>query len=136
MTTTSTTTTTTTVLQVQVTTTTTIPVVSNPAPTPVVVDPSSLYPSGDPMASLPPNVQAAFHCIMSHESGGDPGAVNSSSGAGGLYQFLPSSWIAYGGGQFASLPNLASAVQQDQIAFNAYQQSGFSPWEGNNSCWN
>ncbi len=31
------------------------------------------------------------------ESGGDYGAVNPSSGAGGAYQILPSTWALYGG---------------------------------------
>lgn len=31
-------------------------------------------------------------CIMEIESNGDPGAVNSRSGAAGLFQFIPSTW--------------------------------------------
>lgn len=31
-------------------------------------------------------------CIMSHESGGNPGAANPSSTAAGLFQFLKSTW--------------------------------------------
>jgi SLT domain-containing protein len=78
------------------------------------------------------DVHAIFECIIAHESGGDPAAVNPSSGAGGLFQFLPSSWLAYGGGQFAPLPNLATADQQWQIALAAQAQSYWYPWVGTN----
>ena len=35
-------------------------------------------------------------CVIAAESGGNPSAVNPSSGAGGLYQFLPSTWAGPG----------------------------------------
>src|SRR5918994_2120485 len=35
--------------------------------------------------------------IVQRESKDDPNAVNPSSGAGGKYQFLPSTWSGYGG---------------------------------------
>jgi Transglycosylase-like domain len=35
--------------------------------------------------------------IVQRESKGDPNAVNPSSGAGGKYQVLPSTWSGYGG---------------------------------------
>jgi hypothetical protein len=35
--------------------------------------------------------------IVRRESKGDPNAVNSSSGAGGNCQFLPSTWAGYSG---------------------------------------
>ena len=107
------------------TTTTTAPPVTTTtvtqAPAPVVASPAPA-PTDD--------VHAIFECIIRHESGGDPAAVNSSSGAGGLFQFLPSSWLAYGGGQFAALPNLATADQQWQIALAAQAQSYWYPWVG------
>jgi len=115
--------TTTTVPAAPVTTTTVAPApVATPTPTtaPVAVQSAS----GD--------VHAIFECIIAHESGGDPAAVNPSSGAGGLFQFLPSSWLAYGGGQFAPLPNLATADQQWQIALAAQAQSYWYPWVGTN----
>ena len=114
-------TTTTTAPAAPVAPTTTIPVpvtVSTPTTAPVAVQ------------SVSENVHAIFLCIIAHESGGDPAAVNPSSGAGGLFQFLPSSWLAYGGGQFAPLPNLATADQQWQIALAAQAQSYWYPWVG------
>jgi len=105
-----------------VTTTTVVPApVATPTPTTAPVAVQSAPASSD---------QAIWDCIISHESGGDPTVVNPSSGAGGLFQFLPSSWLAYGGGQFAPLPNLATADQQWVIARAAQAQSYWYPWVG------
>ena len=73
------------------------------------------------------SVEATLACIRSHESDGDYGAVNSSSGAGGAYQFMPSTWAALGG---SGLPEDASASEQDAIAMRAYDSEGWSPWDG------
>ena len=48
--------------------------------------------------------------IVMCESGGNYGAVNPSSGAGGAYQILPSTWDLYGG---EGAPQDASKGQQD-----------------------
>lgn len=66
-------------------------------------------------------------CIIRHESGGDPTAVNPSSGAGGLYQFLPSTWQANGG---SGLPEDAPASVQTAEAMRVQAQEGWSPWIG------
>ena len=78
---------------------------------------------------IPNTVTASgtWGCIIQHESGGNPRAVNPSSGAGGLFQFLPSSWILYGG---TGRPQDASVQEQWRVALNAYARSGFSPWRG------
>ena len=47
------------------------------------------------------------------ESGGNYGAVNPSSGAGGAYQILPSTWELYGG---QGEPQDAPKAEQDSIA--------------------
>src|SRR5262249_36987275 len=50
-----------------------------------------------PAGSVSPAGLGAFEsCVISHESGGNPRAVNPASGAGGLYQFLPSTWASLG----------------------------------------
>jgi hypothetical protein len=59
------------------------------------------------------------------ESGGDYSAVNPSSGAGGAYQILPSTWHAYGG---AGLPQDAPKAEQDRIAAEIYARQGSSAW--------
>ncbi len=63
--------------------------------------------------------------IVMCESGGNYSAVNPSSGAGGAYQILPSTWEAYGG---EGLPQNATKGEQDQIAAEIYADSGASPW--------
>jgi Transglycosylase-like domain/Putative peptidoglycan binding domain len=63
--------------------------------------------------------------IVQCESQGNYGAVNSSSGAGGAYQILPSTWRAYGG---SGSPQNASKAQQDSIASKIYQSAGASQW--------
>src|SRR4051794_36701718 len=47
-----------------------------------------------PRASLP-------YCTWGPESGGDYGAYNSSSGAAGKFQIIPSTWSAFGGTKYA-----------------------------------
>jgi hypothetical protein len=63
--------------------------------------------------------------IVSCESGGDYGALNPSSGAGGAYQILPSTWRAYGG---AGQPQTAPPAEQDRIAARIWADSGPAAW--------
>ena len=63
--------------------------------------------------------------IVMCESGGNYSAVNSSSGAGGAYQIMPSTWEAYGG---EGLPNEASKAEQDRIAALIWADVGSSAW--------
>jgi peptidoglycan hydrolase CwlO-like protein len=63
--------------------------------------------------------------IVMCESGGDYGAVNPSSGAGGAYQILPSTWKLYGG---KGAPQDAPKEEQDRIAAEIWADSGGSAW--------
>ncbi len=63
--------------------------------------------------------------IVQCESGGNYRAVNPSSGAGGAYQILPSTWRAYGG---QGLPQDAPKAEQDRIAAEIWAQDGSSAW--------
>jgi peptidoglycan hydrolase CwlO-like protein len=63
--------------------------------------------------------------IVMCESGGNYGAVNPSSGAGGAYQILPSTWELYGG---QGAPQDASKEEQDRIAAEIWADSGPSAW--------
>jgi peptidoglycan hydrolase CwlO-like protein len=63
--------------------------------------------------------------IMMCESGGNYAALNPSSGAGGAYQILPSTWRAYGG---RGLPHQASKAEQDRIAALIWADVGPSAW--------
>jgi hypothetical protein len=70
-------------------------------------------------------------CVIAAESGGNPSAVNPSSGAGGLYQFLPSTWAALG---HSGLPQNASVAEQNQAFQQQYAQSGTSAWSPYDGC--
>jgi septal ring factor EnvC (AmiA/AmiB activator) len=63
--------------------------------------------------------------IVMCESGGDYGAVNPSSGAGGAYQILPSTWELYGG---QGEPQNAPKAEQDRIAAEIWADSGGGAW--------
>lgn len=95
------------------------PVHTSPSSTAIVTGPSGSF-------------QA---CVISRESSGVPTAVNSESGAGGLYQFLPSTWAGLpasagypGGAQTAPV-----SVQNEAFA-EAYAESGTSPWAPYDGC--
>jgi septal ring factor EnvC (AmiA/AmiB activator) len=63
--------------------------------------------------------------IVMCESGGDYSALNPSSGAGGAYQILPSTWELYGG---KGEPQNASKEEQDRIAAEIWADSGGGAW--------
>jgi peptidoglycan hydrolase CwlO-like protein len=63
--------------------------------------------------------------IVMCESGGNYHALNGSSGAGGAYQILPSTWAAYGG---QGAPQDGSKAEQDRIAAEIWRDSGPSAW--------
>jgi len=63
--------------------------------------------------------------IVMCESGGNYHALNPSSGAGGAYQILPSTWRAYGG---QGAPQDAPKDEQDRIAAEIWRDSGPSAW--------
>ncbi|HEX2265390.1 MAG TPA: transglycosylase family protein, partial [Solirubrobacterales bacterium] len=63
--------------------------------------------------------------IVMCESGGNYSALNPSSGAGGAYQIIPSTWKAYGG---KGAPHEAPKAEQDRIAAEIWADSGPSAW--------
>ena len=63
--------------------------------------------------------------IVMCESGGNYSALNPSSGAGGAYQILPSTWELYGG---HGEPQNAPKAEQDRIAGEIWADSGSSAW--------
>ena len=63
--------------------------------------------------------------IVMCESGGNYSALNPSSGAGGAYQILPSTWELYGG---EGLPHEAPKDEQDRIAAEIWADSGGGAW--------
>ena len=70
-------------------------------------------------------------CVIQRESGGDAAAVNASSGAGGLYGFLPSTWQSLG---HSGLPENASVAEQNAAFAQEYAQSGGAAWSAYDGC--
>ena len=77
---------------------------------------------------VPPRFQA---CVITRESGGNPRAVNPESGAGGLFQFEPSTWHGLG---YSGLPEDASVQTQFEAFAKLYAQAGVSPWRPSDGC--
>lgn len=93
---------------------------------------------GDSHSSAAPTVTVGYSggssfrsCVLRAESGGNYSAYNPSSGAGGAYQFLQSTWTALG---FPGSPQSASPAMQDAAFNKAYAQSGTSPWAPYDGC--
>ena len=111
-----------------------------PAPEPVSAAPTvSQSPAAGGAPAAPAPAQASTYsgsggfqsCVIQAESGGNASAVNPSSGAGGLYQFLPSTWQALG---FSGLPQNASVAEQNAAFAKEYAQSGGSAWSPYDGC--
>ncbi len=81
-----------------------------------------------PSGATPGSFQS---CVIQRESSGNPRAVNPSSGAGGLYGFLPSTWHGLG---FSGLPENASVAEQNYAFAKEYAQSGTSAWAPYDGC--
>jgi LysM repeat protein len=89
----------------------TAPVASAPAPAPA------------PASSGGVNWDAIAQC----ESGGDWGISTGNGFYGGL-QFTEGTWLANGGGQYASSANLATPAQQMAVANNVLASQGIGAW--------
>jgi peptidoglycan hydrolase CwlO-like protein len=108
------------------TTTTTVAAPSAPTPPPDY--------SGTPGVS-PHHDDPFLTCVRARESGGNYGAVNPSGPYLGAYQFLQSTWNVTashaGRSDLVGVPaNLASAYDQDEMAWALYQWQGMGPWGG------
>jgi len=112
--------------------------VTAPAPAPLEAAPA---PASAPVSTAPASTAPAASyngasgsyqaCVIQAESGGNPSAVNPSTGAGGLYGFLPSTWQALG---HSGLPENASVAEQNQAFQQEYAQSGGSAWSAYDGC--
>lgn len=68
-----------------------------------------------------------WDAVASCESGGD-WSINTGNGFYGGLQFDSSTWLAYGGGAYASRADLATREQQIAVATRLYNARGSSPW--------
>ena len=88
--------------------------------------------SAQPAATSYSGASGSFQsCVIARESGGNAGAVNSSTGAGGLYGFLPSTWQSLG---YSGAPQNASVAQQNAAFAKEYAQSGGGAWSAYDGC--
>lgn len=80
-------------------------------------------------------MSAFEQCVISRESGGNAQAVNPVSRAGGLFQFLPSTWAALGfARQYPGGAQTAPVAVQEQAFAEAYAQSGTADWAPYDGC--
>jgi uncharacterized protein YabE (DUF348 family) len=70
---------------------------------------------------------AMWDSIAQCESGGN-WSINTGNGYYGGLQFLTSTWLANGGGDFAPRADLASREEQITVANRLYAKVGSSPW--------
>jgi resuscitation-promoting factor RpfC len=106
------------------------------APAPAPVQASAAPATAEPVAAAPATTaytgSGGFQsCVIQAESGGDASAVNASSGAGGLYGFLPSTWHSLG---YSGAPQDASVSEQNAAFAKEYAQSGGSAWSAYDGC--
>jgi LysM repeat protein len=74
-------------------------------------------------------------CVIARESGGNPQAVNPASGAGGLFQFLPSTWASLGfAGTYPGGAQTAPASVQEAAFAKLYAAAGPAPWAPYDGC--
>ena len=70
---------------------------------------------------------AMWDSIAQCESGGN-WSINTGNGYYGGLQFLTSTWLSSGGGDFAPRADLASRAEQITVANRLYAKAGTSPW--------
>lgn len=104
---------------------------SAPAPAAAPEAGQAAPPAQQPVAASSGAPGSFEACVIARESGGDPSAVNPSSGAGGLYGFLPSTWQALG---HSGTANQASVAEQRQAFQQEYAQAGTAPWAPYDGC--
>lgn len=74
-----------------------------------------------------PSPSGVWACIAAHESGSNP-ATNTGNGYYGMFQDLESTWLAYGGAQYAPYPYEATAAQQLVVNERVQAGSGWGAW--------
>ena len=91
-------------------------------------------PQADPPATAPVSTAAPassgganWSAIAACESGGNWSASTGNGFYGGL-QFSEQTWLAYGGGQYASSANLATEAQQIAVAQRVLGGQGVGAW--------
>jgi resuscitation-promoting factor RpfC len=110
-----------------------------PAPAPATPAPATSAPAAPaPVTSTPVQSTGSYgassgyqNCVIQAESGGNASAVNPTTGAGGLYGFLPSTWHALG---YSGSPQDAPVSVQNAAYAKEYARSGSSAWSPYDGC--
>lgn len=79
--------------------------------------------------AAPVDMGSVWDRLAQCESGGN-WAINTGNGYYGGLQFNYSTWLSYGGGEFAEYAHLATREQQIAIAERLHAKRGFQPWPG------
>jgi len=106
-----------------------------PAPAPVAVAPAPSEGAGTVVTGTAPAAAPApasgggvdWSAVAACESGGNWSANTGNGFYGGL-QFTEQTWLAYGGGQYASSADQASASQQIAVAQQVLAGQGIGAW--------
>jgi hypothetical protein len=81
-----------------------------------------------PKAPPPPiSGDAVWDKLAQCESGGN-WSINTGNGYYGGLQFSLSTWLAYGGGNYAPRPDLATRAEQIAVAERLRAKRGYAPW--------
>ena len=99
------------------------------APAPAVSVSQEDPPAAAPVSTAAPASSggANWSAIAACESGGNWSANTGNGFYGGL-QFSEQTWLGYGGGQYASSANLATAAQQIAVAERVLAGQGIGAW--------
>jgi hypothetical protein len=102
--------------------------ISGPAPAPAGAAPAVSAASAPASSPAPASAGGVnWAAIAACESGGNWAASTGNGFYGGL-QFTEQTWLGYGGGQYASSANLATAAQQIAVAQNVLAGQGIGAW--------
>jgi len=101
--------------------------VATTAPTTTTAATAAPVATSTSTAGLDLSNAAMWDKVAQCESGGN-WHINTGNGYYGGLQFLTSTWLAHGGGQFAPRADLASREQQITVANRIYATSGLSQW--------
>jgi len=97
-----------------------------PRPAPAAPAPSSG--GGNTGASAPASTSGLNWDALARCEAGGNWSINTGNGYYGGLQYNIGTWNAYGGGEFASRPDLATREQQIAVGERTYAARGASPW--------
>jgi uncharacterized protein YabE (DUF348 family) len=103
-----------------------------PPPPPPTTPTTPTDTGGGPSTTVEPPTSGGgsgvnWDAIAKCESGGN-WSINTGNGYYGGLQFSKSTWLAYGGGNYAPTANLATKAQQIAVAETLYAARGLQPW--------